>query len=105
MPKDRPPTQSEMEFVSIDELIPQAQLLRKIEARVDCSFIHPLAKEGYSYNNGRLALEPTRMFKLLFLGYLLDVRSERRLIRNVQINVVYNGQLREQMVRSEFTAD
>ncbi|MBU2986652.1 transposase [Saccharophagus degradans] len=29
------------------------------------------------------------MFKLLFLGYLFGVRSERQLIRDTQVNVAY----------------
>lgn len=89
MLKDRPQTQSSLEFVSIDELVPTDHLLRKIEAKVDFSFIHDLVKEYYCDNNGRPALDPTLMFKLLFIGYLFGVRSERQLIRDVQVNVAY----------------
>ena len=31
------------------------------------------------------------VFKLLLLGYLYGVRSERRLMREVEVNVVYCG--------------
>ncbi|KOT01482.1 hypothetical protein DM49_4782 [Burkholderia mallei] len=31
------------------------------------------------------------MFKLLFIGYLFGVRSERQLMREVQVNVAYRG--------------
>lgn len=89
MLRDRPQTQSELEFVCIDELVPQDHLLRKIDAKVDFRFIHPLVKDYYCDNNGRPALDPTLMFKLLFLGYLFGVRSERQLIREVQVNVAY----------------
>lgn len=89
MLKDKPPIQSTLEFVCIDELVPQDHLLRKIEAKVDFSFIHDKVKDFYCDNNGRPALDPTLMFKLLFLGYLFGVRSERQLIRDVQVNVAY----------------
>lgn len=89
MLNDRPQTQSQLEFVSIDELVPQDHLLRKIESKVDFSFIHDLVKDFYCPNNGRPALDPTLMFKLLFIGYLFGVRSERQLIREVQVNVAY----------------
>lgn len=89
MLKDRPQTQSSLEFVCIDELVPKDHLLRKIEAKVDFSFIHPMVKDYYCDNNGRPALDPTLMFKLLFLGYLYGVRSERQLVRDVQVNVAY----------------
>lgn len=89
MLKDRAPTQSELEFVCIDELVPADHLLRKIDKTIDFSFIHELVKDLYCRDNGRPALDPTRLFKLLLLGYLYGVRSERQLIRDVQVNVAY----------------
>lgn len=89
MLKERPQTQSQLEFVCIDELVPKDHLLRKVEAKVDFSFIHDLVKDYYCDNNGRPALDPTLMFKLLFIGYLFGVRSERQLIREVQVNTAY----------------
>lgn len=89
MLKDRPQTQSSLEFVCIDELVPQDHLLRKIDKHIDFSFIHDLVKDLYCQNNGRPALDPTLMFKLLLLGYLFGVRSERQLIREVEVNVAY----------------
>lgn len=89
MLKNRPQTQSSLEFVSIDELVPADHLLRKIDAKIDFSFIHDLVKDFYCDNNGRPALDPTLMFKLLFIGYLFGIRSERQLIRDAQVNVAY----------------
>ena len=68
MLKNRPPTQSTLEFVCIDELVPKDHLLRKIEAKIDFSFIHELVKDLYCDNNGRPALDPTLMFKLYLLA-------------------------------------
>lgn len=89
MLKERPQTQSELEFVCIEELVPSNHLLRKIDAKIDFSFIHDLVKDFYCHNNGRPALDPTLMFKLLFIGYLYGIRSERQLIKDVQVNVAY----------------
>ena len=89
MLKDKAPTQSELEFVCINELVPSDHLLRKIDKTIDFTFIHKLVKDLYCPDNGRPALDPTLMFKLLFLGYLYGVRSERQLIREVQVNVAY----------------
>ena len=89
MIKDRPPTQSSLEFVSIDELVPSDHLLRKIDQTIDFGFIHDLVKDYYCSDNGRPALDPTLLFKLLLIGYLFGVRSERQLIREVQVNVAY----------------
>lgn len=89
MLKERPQTQSTLEFVSIDELVPSDHLLRKIDRTIDFSFLHDLVKDFYCADNGRPALDPTLMFKLLFIGYLFGIRSERQLIREVQVNVAY----------------
>ena len=89
MLNSRPKTQSSLEFVCIDELVPSDHLLRKIDKQIDFSFIHDLVKDLYCQNNGRPALDPTLMFKLLLLGYLFGVRSERQLIREVQVNIAY----------------
>ena len=46
-------------------------------------------KHLYSEDNGRPALDPVVLFKLLLLGYLYGVRSERQLMREVEVNVAY----------------
>ena len=78
-----------MEFVCIDELVPTDHLLRKIDKHIDFSFIHELVKDLYCADNGRPALDPTLLFKMLLVGYLFGVRSERQLAREVQVNVAY----------------
>jgi transposase len=64
-------------------------LLRKIDSAVDFGFIHARVKHLYCEDNGRPALEPVVLFKLLLLGYLYGVRSERQLMREVEVNVAY----------------
>ncbi|WP_053555367.1 IS1182 family transposase [Sphingopyxis sp. 113P3] len=83
------PIQTALEMVTLEELVPQDHLLRKIEAVIDFSFIHPLTAPLYSADNGRPPLDPTLMFKALFLGYLFGIRSERQLVREIQVNVAY----------------
>jgi len=44
-------------------------------------FVHDKVKDLYCPDNGHLALDPTVLFKMLFLGYLFGISSERRLIQ------------------------
>lgn len=81
--------QEELEWVSIAGLVPEKHLLRKIASAVDFSFIRDRVKHLYSEDNGRPALDPVVLFKLLLLGYLYGVRSERQLMREVEVNVAY----------------
>ena len=97
MLKERPQTQSSLEFVSIDELVPRDHLLRKIDRIIDFSFLYNLEKDFYCADNDRPALDPTLMFKLLFIGYLFGIRSERQLIPEVQVNVRVCVQLNAQL--------
>ncbi len=68
----------ELELDSIEALVPEQHLLRKVDAAVDFSFTRDRVKHLYCEDNGRPALDPVVLFKLLLLGYLSGVRSERR---------------------------
>ena len=83
------PQQTALEMVSIEGLVPKDHLLRKIEAVVDFSFIRDRVAGLYCADNGRPALDPVVMFKTLFIGYLFGVRSERQLVREIEVNVAY----------------
>jgi transposase len=77
------------EFVSIDSLVPQDHILRKIDRYIDFSFIDDLVRDLYCHNNGRPAVDPKVLFKMLLLGYLFGIRSERQIVREVQVNIAY----------------
>ncbi len=78
-----------LEFVSIEELVPKDHLLRKIDRVIDFDFIREKVKDLYCADNGRPAVDPVVLFKMLFLGYLFGIRSERQLVRELQVNVAY----------------
>ena len=81
--------QSKMEFVVIEDLMPKDHLLRKIDKYIDFSFINEICRPYYCEDNGRPAVEPEIMFKMLFLGYLYGIRSETRLVEEVKVNIAY----------------
>lgn len=96
--------QTSLEIVSIDSLVPPDHLLRRIDAVIDFSFIHDRVAGFYCPDNGRPALDPTLMFKALFLGYLFGVRSERQLVREIAVNVAYRWFLRLKLTDPVFDA-
>ncbi|WIM10251.1 IS1182 family transposase [Enhydrobacter sp.] len=83
------PQQIELELVAIEGLVPKDHLLRKIEAVIDFSFIHERVAGLYCPDNGRPPLDPVAMFKALFIGYLFGIRSERQLVREIEVNIAY----------------
>ena len=78
-----------MEFVCIEDLVPKDHILRKIDKYINFSFINDLCRPYYCENNGRPAIEPEIMFKMLFIGYLFGIRSETRLVEDVKVNIAY----------------
>ncbi len=81
--------QTSLEFVSIEELVPKDHLVRKIDRAIDFNFIRERVKGLYCEDNGRPPVDPVVLFKMLFLGYLFGIRSERRLVREIEVNVAY----------------
>lgn len=94
MLKEPEVSQQEMELVTIESLVPQDHLLRKIDRSIDLEFIRERVRHLYCEDNGRPALDPVVLFKLLLIGYLFGIRSERQLMREVQCNAAYRWYLR-----------
>ncbi|CAN7437346.1 IS1182 family transposase [Rhizobium sp. LjRoot254] len=104
MLKKPAPQQTALEMVSLESLVPADHLLRKIDAVIDFSFIHDRVAGLYCPDNGRPPLDPTLMFKALFIGYLYGVRSERQLVREIEVNVAYRWFLRLRLTDPVFDA-
>jgi len=76
-------------MVTLEQLVPSDHLLRKIEAAIDFGFIREMAEGLYCPDNGRPPIAPEMLFKALFVGYLFGIRSERQLMREIEVNVAY----------------
>ena len=80
--------QMAMIFVDMESLIPENHLLRKIDRIVSFDFIYTLLAPYYPAI-GRPSVDPVSMFKMLLIGYLYGIRSERRLVEEVRLNIAY----------------
>lgn len=89
MLRDPAPKQHALEMVTLEELVPKDHLLRQIDHHIDFAFIREATRHLYCDNNGRPAIDPVQLFKMLFIGYLFGIRSERQLVREIQVNVAY----------------
>lgn len=94
MLRESSPSQYELEMVTLEELVPQDHLLRLIDRYICFDFIREKTTHLYCPDNGRPALDPELLFKILFIGYLFGIRSERQLMREIQVNVAYRWFLR-----------
>jgi transposase len=73
---------------SLDEVIPDDHLVRKITAVLDLSWIHSELAPFYA-KMGRPSIDPELMIRMLVLGYVFAIRSERAICREVQVNLAY----------------
>jgi len=72
----------------LDEVVPDDHLARKIASVLDLSWIHAELTPHYS-PIGRPSIDPVLMIRMLIIGYVFAIRSERALCRDVQVNLAY----------------
>ncbi|TNH24827.1 transposase, partial [Testudinibacter sp. TR-2022] len=77
MLKPPPSNQSKLEMVTLEQLVPKDHLVRKIDQAIDFEFIRDEVAHLYCHNNGRPAIDPVRLFKMMLLGYIFGIKSER----------------------------
>ena len=70
--------QIQMAILDIDSMIPEDHLLRRIKNCVNFDFIYEKAAPYYSHV-GRKSIDPVVLIKMLLIGYLYGIKSERRL--------------------------
>src|ERR1700741_4307736 len=72
----------------LDEAIPDDHPVRAIAAVLDLSWVHSELAPFYP-NLGRPSIDPVLMIRMLIVGYVFAIRSERAICREVQVNLAY----------------
>lgn len=80
---------NQLEFVCLEQMVPNDHLLRKIDGAVDFQFIHTLTKEYYSADNGRPCLDTITLFKIAFLNFIYGKNSIRATLEEAKVNAAY----------------
>src|SRR6476620_6517479 len=70
----------------LDEAVPDDHLVRKISAQLDLSWVYAELAPYYS-ETGRPSVDPVLMIRMLIIGYVFAIRSERQICREVQVNL------------------
>ena len=73
---------------SLEGNVPPDHMLRSIDRFVDLGDIREQLKPFYSYM-GRPSIDPELMLRMLIVGYVMGIRSERRLCDEVHLNLAY----------------
>jgi transposase len=72
----------------LDDAVPDDHLVRKIRGLLDLSWVYSALAPYYS-EIGRPSIDPVLMIRMLIIGYLFAIRSERQICREVQVNLAY----------------
>jgi transposase len=72
----------------LDKVVPPDHLVRQIDGLLDLSWVHNELAPFYSHT-GRPSIDPVLMIRMLIVGYVFALRSERRLCAEVQVNLAY----------------
>ena len=72
----------------LDEVVPPDHLVRQIDGLLDLSWVHKELAPYYSHT-GRPSIDPVLMIRMLLVGYVFAIRSERRICAEVQVNLAY----------------
>lgn len=83
---------SQIEVISLDDLVPKNHLVRKLEAAIDLSFIYDEVKDLYK-PYGRESIDPVVLIKILMIQYIFGIRSMRQTIKDIEVNFAYRGYL------------
>jgi transposase len=73
---------------NLEEVVPDDHLVRAIARILDLSWVRAEMAPHYSHT-GRPSIDPVLMIRMLIVGYVFAIRSERALCREVQLNLAY----------------
>jgi transposase len=73
---------------NLEAVVPDDHLVRAIARVLDLSWVRAELAPHYS-PLGRPSIDPVLMIRMLIIGYVFAIRSERALCREVQLNLAY----------------
>src|SRR3979411_2300991 len=72
----------------LDKVVPADYLCRTIGGLLDLDWVHRELAPYYSHT-GRPSIDPVLMIRMLLVGYVFAIRSERQICAEIQVNLAY----------------
>src|SRR3989475_3429320 len=73
-------------YFRIEDQVPQNHLLRFIDRYVSFDFVREKLRASYS-ETGRPSIDPEVLLRILLLGYLYGITSERKLLEELRMHL------------------
>lgn len=77
-----------VETNTIDSLVPENHLVRKIDSAINFDFIYDKVKDLYS-PIGAPSIDPVVLIKIIMIQYMFGIPSMRQTIRDIEVNCAY----------------
>src|SRR5664279_5566801 len=71
---------------NLEDAVPYDHLVRRIDAALDLTWLRSELASHYSLM-GRPSIDPELMIRMLIVGYVFAIRSERMLCREVKVDL------------------
>jgi len=81
-------SESLFHYFRLEDQVPENHLLRLIDRHVNFDFVRAKLKDRYS-DTGRPSIDPELLLRMLLVGYLYGVTSERRLVEELRMHLAW----------------
>ena len=75
-------------YFRLEDQIPENHLLRLIDKHISFEFVREQLKNSYS-ESGRPSIDPELLLRILLLGYLYGITSERKLVEELRMHLAW----------------
>ena len=75
-------------YFRLEDKVPETHLLRLIDKHISLAFVREKLKQSYS-DTGRPSIDPELLLRILLIGYLYGITSERRLIEELRMHLAW----------------
>ena len=75
-------------YFRLEDHIPENHLLRLIDKHISFAFVREKLKASYS-DTGRPSIDPELLLRILLIGYLYGITSERKLVEELRMHLAW----------------
>jgi len=75
-------------YFRLEDQVPETHLLRLIEKHISFAFVREKLKASYS-ETGRPSIDPELLLRILLIGYLYGITSERKLVEELRMHLAW----------------
>jgi transposase len=75
-------------YFRLEDQVPETHLLRLIDKHISFGFVRERLKESYS-ETGRPSIDPELLLRILLIGYLYGISSERKLVEELRMHLAW----------------